>query len=54
MRFGSMGGRFSHSVWPGETLTISMWIDDDGPGASFRTSSYDGTVVIDRGRFILA
>jgi acyl dehydratase len=49
-RFGSMEGRFSRPVWPGDTLTVSMWVDDDAAGAWFRTARQDGTVVIDAGR----
>ena len=49
-RFTSMYGRFSHPVWPGQTLTTSIWHDDVTGGASFRTTTDDGTVVIDRGR----
>jgi acyl dehydratase len=47
-RFGSMSGRFSRPVWPGEALTISVW--QDGDTALFQTTKDDGTVVIDRGR----
>ena len=46
-RFRSMAGRFSRPVWPGDTLTISVWTD--GPNARFQTKRQDGTVVIDRG-----
>src|SRR6185437_15351935 len=49
-RFGSMYGRFSRPVWPGDTLTISIWETGDG-AALFQTARPDGTVVIDRGRF---
>ena len=49
-RFGSMYGRFSRPVWPGDTLTISIWETGDG-AALFQTTRPDGTVVIDRGRF---
>jgi acyl dehydratase len=52
-RFGSMDGRFSRPVLPGDSLTVSMWVDDDGAGASFRTATQDGTVVIDGGRLTL-
>ncbi|MEU8175790.1 MaoC/PaaZ C-terminal domain-containing protein [Microbispora hainanensis] len=47
-RFAAMSGRFSKPVFPGETLTVSIWVD--GLTASFRTAKQDGTVVIDRGR----
>ena len=52
-RFGRMEGRFSRPVWPGDTLTVSMWLDDDGGGATFRTATQDGTVVIDGGRLTM-
>src|SRR5579864_1442530 len=47
-RFGSMSGRFTRPVLPGETLVVSVWRDDGG--ARFQTAKQDGTVVIDRGR----
>ncbi len=47
-RFRSMQGRFSKPVFPGEALTISMWID--GGEAIFRTTNPDGDVVFDQGR----
>jgi acyl dehydratase len=46
-RFTSMDARFSKPVMPGDTLTVSMWVDGDS--AVFRTS-VDGTTVIDNGR----
>ncbi|MGH3166573.1 MAG: MaoC/PaaZ C-terminal domain-containing protein [Trebonia sp.] len=49
-RFGSMYGRFSRPVWPGDTLTVSVWLAGDG-AALFQTTRPDGVVVIDRGRF---
>ncbi|MGH3659574.1 MAG: MaoC/PaaZ C-terminal domain-containing protein, partial [Micromonosporaceae bacterium] len=50
-RFAAMSGRFSSPVWPGESLTVSMWVDAGGPGVSFfQTAKDDGTVVIDQGR----
>jgi acyl dehydratase len=49
-RFRSMSGRFSRPVLPGESLTVSVWLADDGDSALFRTTRADGTVVIDRGR----
>jgi acyl dehydratase len=56
-RFVSMAARFSKPVFPGEVLTVSMWVTADGsetrPGegsALFRTSTAAG-VVIDAGRF---
>lgn len=47
-RFGGMACRFSKPVFPGEELTISMWVTEDGT-AVFRTSTPSG-VVIDAGR----
>jgi acyl dehydratase len=44
-----MSGRFSRPVFPGETLTVSIWRDGDG-SALFQTANQDGAVVIDRGR----
>jgi acyl dehydratase len=49
-RFGSMSGRFSRPVWPGEALTVSVWRQDGDGTALFQTTKDDGTVVIDRGR----
>jgi acyl dehydratase len=46
-RFRSMEGRFSRPVYPGDTLTVSMWVDGDE--AVFRTE-VDSTTVIDNGR----
>ncbi|HEX9065215.1 MAG TPA: MaoC/PaaZ C-terminal domain-containing protein [Streptosporangiaceae bacterium] len=54
-RFAAMSGRFTHPVLPGDSLTISIWLDPDGSGtapvqtALFQTATQDGVVVIDRG-----
>ena len=48
-RFGSMEARFSAPVYPGDTLRVSMWSDDNG--ALFRTETDRGVVALDRGRF---
>jgi len=48
-RFRSMSGRFSRPVLPGDTLTVSIWLQD-GDTALFQTATQDGTVVIDHGR----
>lgn len=48
-RFKKMNSRFSKPVIPGDTLTISMWVD--GNTALFRTTNQDGDVVIDQGVF---
>jgi acyl dehydratase len=47
-RFGSMEGRFSSPVLPGEALTVKMWVDGDA--AVFQTTGGDGRVVLDAGR----
>ncbi len=46
-RFGSMGGRFSSPVFPGESLSVQIWVE--GSTAAFRTLGEDGRVVIDNG-----
>tara|TARA_B100000809_G_C15112092_1_gene520986 strand:+ start:1046 stop:1882 length:837 start_codon:yes stop_codon:yes gene_type:complete len=48
-RFKSMNARFSKPVIPGDTLTVSMWVN--GSEALFRTTNQDGDVVIDQGVF---
>lgn len=45
--FESMSARFTKSVWPGDTLTISVWVD--GKTARFQTRTQNGDIVIDRG-----
>jgi acyl dehydratase len=47
-RFRSMEGRFSSPVYPGEALTVRMWVA--GSSATFQTCGEDGRVVIDSGR----
>jgi acyl dehydratase len=50
-RFQAMSGRFSHPVFPGESLVVSIWLPADGSDeALFQTATESGTVVIDRGR----
>jgi len=44
-----MNARFSKPVIPGDTLTVSMWVD--GREALFRTTNQAGDVVIDQGVF---
>jgi acyl dehydratase len=46
-RFKSMDARFSKPVLPGDTLTVSMWVD--GNEAIFRTTTQTGETVIDAG-----
>lgn len=47
-RFKSMEGRFSKPVFPGESLTIKMWVD--GASCLFQTLNEAGEVVLDQGR----
>jgi acyl dehydratase len=55
-RFKSIDGRFSLPVWPGEALTVNMWVD--GSEAIFQTTASGkgdaGRVVIDGGKFVFA
>ena len=44
----SMDGRFSSPVFPGESLTVNMWVD--GGEAVFQTTGDDGRVVLDAGK----
>jgi acyl dehydratase len=48
-RFRSMEGRFSKPVYPGESVTVKMWVD--GGSAVFQTVNPAGDVVLDQGRF---
>lgn len=48
-RFKSMDGRFTSPVFPGEDLTVNMWVDGDT--AQFRTLGSDGRTVFDQGQF---
>ncbi len=47
-RFTSIEGRFTSPVFPGESLTINMWVD--GNEAIYQTCGDDGRVVLDGGR----
>jgi acyl dehydratase len=51
-RFKSMEGRFSKPVFPGETLSIMMWVD--GKTCLFQTKNERGEVVLDQGRMTFA
>jgi acyl dehydratase len=51
-RFKAMNSRFSKPVYPGDALTVSMWVD--GHSALFRTCNQNGDVVIDQGTFTFA
>jgi acyl dehydratase len=46
--FRSMSGRFSSPVFPGEALTVRVWVEGDGE-ALFQTVGGDGRVVLDAG-----
>jgi len=46
-RFRSMYGRFSRPTYPGDTLTISIWVD--GSTARFRADNQLGKTVMDAG-----
>jgi acyl dehydratase len=48
-RFRSMAGRFSKPVFPGEAITVRIWVD--GGSAVFQTVNPAGDVVLDQGRF---
>lgn len=48
VRFHSMDARFSRPVYPGDRLTISMWID--GGECLFRTTNQEGEPVLEQGR----
>jgi acyl dehydratase len=52
-RFHSMEARFSSPVFPGDDLTVDMWVTGDGE-AVFRTTRTGGTVVIDAGELTYA
>lgn len=51
-RFKAMNSRFSKPVIPGDTLTVSMWVD--GNTALFKTVNQAGDTVIDQGQFKFA
>ena len=51
-RFKAMEGRFSKPVMPGDSLTISIWVD--GQQAIFQTRNQNGEVVFDQGAFKFA
>jgi len=47
-RFKSMEGRFAKPVFPGQSLTVQMWVD--GQTALFQTVNDAGDVVLSQGR----
>lgn len=51
-RFGSIAGRFTRPVLPGDALSLQVWRDGDD-GARFRVLAASGEVVIDRGSVAL-
>jgi acyl dehydratase len=51
-RFRSMRGRFSRPTYPGDTLTVSIWVDDGE--AMFRTENQRGETVIDAGTLLFS
>jgi acyl dehydratase len=51
-RFKSMDGRFSKPVYPGDSLTVAMWVD--GQECTFQTRNQDGDIVLDQGRMTFA
>lgn len=50
-KFGTMEGRFSKPVYPGDTLSVKMWVD--GNEAVYVTETQNGDVVVDQGRFVV-
>lgn len=51
-RFKAMEGRFSSPVYPGDALTVCMWVH--GQEAIFQTRTHDASVVLDQGKFTFA
>jgi acyl dehydratase len=47
-KFKGVEARFSKPVYPGDSLTVKMWVDGDE--AVFRTETQNGDIVIDQGR----
>lgn len=48
-RFRGLEGRFSKPAFPGDTLTVKMWVSDGR--AIFTTQTQRGDIVIERGSF---
>ena len=48
--FRSMSGRFTSPVFPGEPLTVRIWMEGEA-SAAFQTVGGDGRVVLDAGAF---
>jgi acyl dehydratase len=53
-RLRAIEGRFAAPGYPGDTLSTEIWVDDGGGGATYRTVTQRGDVVLDRGRCELA
>jgi acyl dehydratase len=51
-RFKSMEGRFSKPVFPGESLTVKLWVD--GATCLFQTANERGETVLDQGKMTFA
>jgi acyl dehydratase len=51
-RFKSMDGRFSKPVYPGDSLTIHMWVE--GTQCTFQTKNQNGDIVLDQGSMTFA
>jgi acyl dehydratase len=51
-RFKSMDGRFSKPVYPGDSLTVLMWVE--GTQCTFQTKNQNGDIVLDQGRMTFA
>ncbi|PZG15617.1 MaoC family dehydratase [Nonomuraea aridisoli] len=50
-RFRAMSGRFTKPIFPGQTLTVSIWTD--GSDVRFQTTDDTGAVVIDHGTAVI-
>jgi acyl dehydratase len=46
-RFRAMKARFAKTIFPGQTITINIWVD--GTDVRFQTVDESGAVIIDRG-----
>ncbi len=53
-RLRAIEGRFASPAFPGDVLETALWVDPDGSGAAFVTTTQRGDVVLDRGRVEVA